>query len=349
MSKHPMFQILQQEASLDTILAFIKQLLRLFAQNLRSILVLALLGSLLGLAVGFLKPPKRSAEVILAAEEEGASGFEGLMAQFGLDAGGSNPGGVFQGESLVKVFLTRNMLERTLLSEVEIHGDTVVLANYLFPKTKLGKKRAFEGVQFSADRRANDALTDSALYELQKLARSKMLSVTKPDKRQGIIHVKAIHRDPMVALRLSETLVKTVSDFYVETLTKKSRFNLEVLQAEADSVQRLLNSNLAESAIESDLNVNPIRQTLRITQNRKLIDLQVSVALYGEVVKNLKLAEIQLRKQTPLIQIIDRPQQPLDVVGFLWWEWLMYGSLGGAMGGLLLAYRKAGVQQEELA
>lgn len=340
MSKHPMFQILQQEASVDSIIEFIKQLLRIFVQNLRNILIFALIGGLIGLAVGFLKPPKRSAEVILAAEEEGASGFEGLMAQFGLDAGGSNPGGIFQGESLVKVFLTRSMIERTLLSKVEMHGDTVVLANYLFPKTKLGKKRVFKEVQFSHDRSQHDALTDSALFELQKLARAKMISVNKPDKRQGIIHVKATHHDPLVALRFSETLVKTVSDFYVETLTKKARFNLEVLETEADSVKKLLNNNLSESAIESDLNVNPIRQTLRINQNRKLIDLQVSVSLYGEIVKNLKLAEIQLRKQTPLIQIIDHPVQPLDVVGFLWWEWLTYGSLAGLMGALFLAYRK---------
>lgn len=347
MSKHPMFQILQKEASVASIWQFIQLVLRLFVQNLRTILVLALLGGLVGLAVGFLKPPKRSAEVILAAEEEGASGFEGLMAQFGLDMGGSNPGGIFQGESLVKVFLTRSMIERALLSPVEVHGDTVLMANYLFPQTKIGKKRVFKEVKFLDDRSQQDALTDSALYELQKYVRGKLLSVNKPDKRQGIIHVKTTHSDPMVALRFSEILVETVSDFYVETLTKKARFNLEVLQTEADSVQQLLNSNLSESAIESDLNVNPIRQTLRVNQNRKLIDLQVSVALYGEVVKNLKLAEIQLLKQTPLIQVIDRPLQPLDVVGFLWWEWLMYGSIAGAMGGVFLAYRKTSNFSEE--
>jgi uncharacterized protein involved in exopolysaccharide biosynthesis len=271
------------------------------------------------------------------------------MAQFGLDGGGSNSSGVFQGESLVKVFLTRNMIERSLLNKVEIRGDSVVLANYLFPQTKPGKKKVFKKVQFSADRSKHDLLTDSALYELHKFVLSKMLSVNKPDKRQGIIHVKTTHNDPMVAMRFSETLVQTVSDFYVETLTKKARFNLKVLQEEADSVQRVLNINLEESAIESDLNVNPIRQTLRITQNRKLIDLQVSVSLYGEVVKNLKLAEIQLRKQTPLIQIIDSPREPLNLVGFLWWEWMMYGSIAGAMGALFLAYRKTTNYREEEA
>jgi hypothetical protein len=342
-----MFQMLQQEASIGTIWQFLLYVLQLISKHIRTILLFAVLGGLLGLVIGLVKPPKRSAEVILAAEEESASGFEGLMAQFGLDMGGMNPGGIFQGESLVKVFLTRNMIERTLLSKVAVAGDSVVLANYLFPHTKPGKKRVFKTVRFSADRSEHDALADSALYLLHKFVRSEMLSVTKPDKRQGIIHVKTVHRNPHLALLISENLVEQVSEYYIESLTKKARSNLAVLQSEADSVQRLLNSNLAESAVESDLNINPIKQTMRVGQNRKLIDLQVSVALYGEVVKNLKLAEIQLRKQTPLIQIIDRPQQPLDVVGFLWWEWLMYGSLGGALGGLLLAYRKAGVQQEE--
>ncbi len=344
-----MFQMLQQEASIGTILQFVVYLLQIVKNNLRSILLFVVLGSALGLVVGFLKPPKRSAEVILAAEEESASGFEGLMAQFGLDMGGMNPGGIFQGESLVKVFLTRSMIERTLLTKVAVNGDSVVLANYIFPQTKPGKKRVFKGVQFSADRSQHDALTDSALYVLQKFVKAKMLSVNKPDKRQGIIHVKTTHRNPQVALLFSEALVEEVSDFYIESLTKKARSNLAVLQAEADSVKALLNTNLSESAIASDLNINPIRQTLRVGQNRKLIDLQVSVALYGEVVKNLKLAEIQLRKQTPLIQIIDHPAKPLDVVGFEWWEWILYGGLGGLLGGMFMAYRKTTQEEEEVA
>jgi hypothetical protein len=91
--------------------------------------------------------------------------------------------------------------------------------------------------------------------------------------------------------------------------------------------------------MESDLNVNPLKQSLRVNQNRKMIDLQVSVALYGEIVKNLKLAEISLRKQTPLIQVIDSPIMPLDESGYEWWEWTVLGLL---MGFILLDFSFTG-------
>ena len=54
----------------------------------------------------------------------------------------------------------------------------------------------------------------------------------------------------------------------------------------------------------------------------------------GELIKNLKLAEIGLRKQTPLIQIIERPHYPLEHVGLRWWQYV----LGGLGLGLALAF-----------
>jgi len=101
-----------------------------------------------------------------------------------------------------------------------------------------------------------------------------------------------------------------------------------------------MNQNLSSNAMESDLNVNPLKQSLRVNQNRKMIDLQVSVALYGEIVKNLKLAEISLRKQTPLIQVIDAPTMPLDESGYNWWQWMLIGMLMGFILFGFLIYKK---------
>ena len=139
---------------------------------------------------------------------------------------------------------------------------------------------------------------------------------------------------------LSETLLNQVSEYYIEILTKKSRQNLSILQAESDSIKQVMNQNLSSNAMESDLNVNPLKQSLRVNQNRKMIDLQVSVALYGEIVKNLKLAEISLRKQTPLIQVIDSPTMPLDESGYEWWEWMVIGMLMGFILFGFFIYRK---------
>jgi hypothetical protein len=58
-----------------------------------------------------------------------------------------------------------------------------------------------------------------------------------------------------------------------------------------------------------------------------MIESQISVALYGEIIKNLKLAEIGMRKQTPIIQIVDYPQFPLNRVGMPVWQWAAIGAL----------------------
>ena len=95
-------------------------------------------------------------------------------------------------------------------------------------------------------------------------------------------------------------------------------------------MEALLYSNMYRSAEAGDINVNPLHQRLRVDQNRALVDLNVTVALYGEIVKNQKLAEIGLRKQTPLIQVIERPIFPLNRNGLNWWQFMLVGAAFGA-------------------
>ncbi|HMM12878.1 MAG TPA: hypothetical protein PKE03_12355 [Bacteroidales bacterium] len=278
-------------------------------------------GLLLGYLAGhFLITPKYRALYIIAAEEEQTPGIERLAAQIGFDMGLTNPGGVFRGESLVQLFLTRSMLERALLTPIEHNGITTTLAALFFAATPHSRKQVFREVKFIPHQRGKDILADSALYLTQKYVREKVLSVDKPDKKMGFIHIRCTHADGRLAAAFSQTLISTVKDFYVESVTTKARNNVDVLRNEADSVQKLLMGNLVASASAFDLNVNPVWESMRIAQNRSAINLQVSVALYAELMKNLKLAEIALRKQTPLIQVIEQPMFPLERAGLKPWQ-----------------------------
>jgi hypothetical protein len=56
-------------------------------------------------------------------------------------------------------------------------------------------------------------------------------------------------------------------------------------------------------------------------------------------VKNLKLAELALKKQTPLIEVVDVPHFPLKKTGLSFWMYLAVGAmcgLGISVGGLHL-------------
>jgi hypothetical protein len=339
MTKDKWSDVLHSEISLASLSSFVVLVTRTFFANLKLIILMSVVFSLLSLLYGsILSPRKHKAEAIIVTEEQGPSGWESLLAQFGLDVASSSTAGVFQGESLVKFFQTRNMVESTLLTKVKFKNDSVLLAQLVWPQTKHAGKKIFKDVNFQPDRSKQDAITDSALFLTYQFVRKKMLGVNKPDKKQSMIHVTVVNRDPFLARLFNETLVTTVSEFYSQTLTEKARENLAVLKTETDSVYSILNDNLFRNAYESDLNVVPLRQTVRIAQNRAMIDLQVSVALYGELQKNLKLAEISLRKETPLIQVIDPPQFPLERTGLSWWQWAAIGAVMGFLIALYLTY-----------
>jgi len=120
--------------------------------------------------------------------------------------------------------------------------------------------------------------------------------------------------DELFAKEFNNKLVEMVNKFYVQTKTKKSLENVQVLQHQADSVKAVLNSSIGgvASAMDAAPNANPQMQTLRVASQRKQVDVQASSAVYGEIVKDLEIAKITLRQDVPLIQMIDMPVVPLE-------------------------------------
>ena len=293
------------------------------------IILAALLGVLAGGLWGYLHPQKHQARMLIAVEDDDSNGWQNLLSQFGIDVGGNNPGGIFKGESLVRLFKTRSRVESMLALEMTFDaGKTSSIAARLLASSKHGRKAIFSEIQLPSDRSTYSPLQDSLMAELYEEVITEILAVDKPERKLSLIEVSCTHEDKYLAKAMSEALVAQTSKFYVDVLTKKTRINLDVLQREADSVRMVLDENLRSSASNTDLNVNPNRASLLVNQNRSLVELQISVSLYGEIIKNLKLAEIGVRKQTPIIQIADEPAFPLRRTGLKLWQWVLGGALG---------------------
>jgi hypothetical protein len=292
----------------------------------------SVLGALIGAGYGYMHPQKFKATLLIAVEDDDSNGWQNLLQQFGIDVGGNNPGGIFKGESLVRLFTTRNQIERTLLQNVSFaDGAEDILANRLFQQSPLAKKPSLQGVNFHHKRSDFSPLEDSTLMLLYHYMVDEVIAVDKPERKLSLIQLTAVHQDKYLAEAITNELITQCSVYYVELLTKKARLNLDVLRRESDSVRYIMNEHLVNSAASTDLNINPNRASLRIDQNRSLVELQISVSLYGEIIKNLKLAEIGLRKQTPIIQIVDVPQFPLPKVGLIWWQWSLVFGLTGTL------------------
>ena len=238
----------------------------------KGLIVVLILGAILGFTYGILNPRKYQAEMIIAVEDDDSNGWQNLLQQFGIDVGGNNPGGIFKGDALIRLFSTRNMVERTLLQEVEFgDGTTGMLANRLWAQTKMSKAEIFKGLSFPADRSLFTPLHDSAMMLLYRHTAEEVINADKPERKLSLIMLRATHTDKYFAHAYVTTAIDQTANYYVELLTSKAKSNLRVLRREADSVQILMQQNLVNSASSSDLNINPNRAALRVDQNRALV------------------------------------------------------------------------------
>ena len=90
--------------------------------------------------------------------------------------------------------------------------------------------------------------------------------------------------------------------------------NVEILQKQADSIRAELNSAITGVAAAGDnvYNLNPAFNVKKTPSTRRQVDVQANTAILTQLVANLELSKVSLRKETPLIQVIDRPILPLD-------------------------------------
>ena len=315
------------------------------------IVICGAIGGGLGIYNAYSKKSIYKAELTFALEDEkmgGISGALGLASQFGLDLGGSG-GGAFTGDNLLVLMESRSMVEKALLTPVKIKGKDMTLAELYIDFNELRKgwetNPVLKNIRFSpgVDRATFSLQQDSILGTFYKQILQNNLRVGKKDKKLSIISIIVNSTNESFSKFFTEVLAKEVSDFYVGTKTKKSFQNLAILQYQTDSVRRALNSAITgvASSVDVNPNPNPARQVLRVPSQRRQVDVQANQAILTELVKNLEISKVSLRKETPLIQVIDSPILPLEKEGFSRFKGLITGGiLGGFFAVLFLLIRK---------
>jgi hypothetical protein len=291
---------------------------RFFRSQWKPLVLSLVVGAGLGAGYSQLKDPVFHAETSFVLEEEGMGGIgqmSGIASLLGVNLGGiGGTNGLFQGDNIMELYRSDRMLEETLLSPFD---NKKLLVDRFIEFEELEKKWAstidLSGLTFSPSKESHGVKQDSVLKEIAKIIREKQLVVVKPDRKLSIIQVNVSSKDEGFAKLFNETLVSKVNTFYLETKTKKTGENLRILQIQADSVRAILDQSLGTLAAEQDRipNANPLLSTATVNGRRKQVDVQTSAAVFQEIVKNLEMAKISHRINTPLIQLIDSPRLPL--------------------------------------
>lgn len=335
------------QISLKELILKIKEWNSYILSQWKIIVLTGILGATLGLAYSYIKKPIYTANISFALEDEksvggGIGGALGLASSFGLDLGGSG-GGIFSGSNLIELFKSRSMVEKTLLSPVYVNGHAISLAEmYIHDnewREKWTDKPKLTTIQFlpNTNRKEFTRAQDSIMGVIYEELLKKALSVVQKDKKISIINVDVSSQDELFAKYFCESLVKEVGDFYVETKSKKARINMAILERQVDSIRRELNGAITGVAIANDntFNLNPALNVRRAPSARRQVDVQANTAILTELVKQSELAKVTLRKETPLIQVIDRPILPLHKERFGKIKGIF---LGGFLGGFFAVF-----------
>ena len=279
-----------------------------------------------GAAYNYYKAPSYKASLMFAIDDEGgdANGYLNLAAQFGISLGSGGGGSAFKGENLLELFKSRYIIEKTFMNECIVDGKKDLMINHLI-KYDFDN---FKNSKFSINNRTY--YQDSVISVIYKsIVRDKM-DVSRVDKRLIFVSASFKSHNQYLSKQFVEQLLDNVIKFYTETKTKKTRQNVSVITKELDSVKALMTGAIYKSASDNDLNVNPLRQLLRAPIQRTNVDAQVYTIAYGEIMKNLEIAKMNLMKETPLVQIIDRPILPLEkdklgrLTGLIVWGFIAF-------------------------
>jgi hypothetical protein len=308
------------------------------------IVIIGLTGGAVGLGASYIVKPTYTAHLSFALIDKGggASGLASLASNFGLGSLFGGGGSAFSGDNLLQILQSRHAVESSLLSATEFQGDSLTLMDAYIRFMEMNKswkkskdpQLANLSFPIGQDRETFSRMQDSVLYEVYyRFVNSRLLKVTRRDKKISMVTVDFKSHNEQFSKDFVEMLMERTYEFYKHTRTAQSRVNVDVMQRTADSIRNLYETAMLHGAEISSVNVNMARQLAAVPRMKHENDAQMYAAVYGEVLKNLETLKLDLARETPLVQIIDKPRFPLkkEKLGRI-----KGVALGGFIGGVLI-------------
>ncbi len=316
----------EKELSLKDLFQQFKELIRYLTRQWKILLIVGVLFGVLGLIYALLKKKQYEAQLTFVLDESRGGGLLGsyssIASQFGVDLGssGGNGSGIFNEDNIMEFLKSKLMVERTLLSSLEVDGQNITLADYYIQIYGLKSKWKEHHPELNEFRfplqSPTDSLNrvqDSIMTQLYMQIVKNNITADKPDKKLNFIAVKTTTLNEEFSKIFTERLVSEATRFYIETKTQRSQQTVSRLQAQADSILSELTQKTFQAAESEDLNQNPVLKVATVKTEYMTRDKAILQTMYGEVVRNLEMAKMSLSEETPVIQVVDVPRYPLTV------------------------------------
>jgi hypothetical protein len=282
-------------------------------------------GVLLGLLIGIGIEIKRSREgtvkskIIFILENDNGGGGGGLAdIASSLGIGGATAGtSLFSGENFQELLKTRIIYRKALLTKVKYGNQEDYFGNIFLEHCQLKDNEwGHLPPQFFTYRFNNPDLNSlspedkNLLNTIYSYLKDNTV-VTQSNSKSSFQTLSVEMKSDTLAYVWSKLFLKTVTDYYIETKTKKSKELLKVMENRVDSLQSALYYTQGKLANYNDQNQQIIFQRARIIAERLQMTSSQLQGLYFEASRNLDNLKFSLVKEAPLLTIIEDTELPI--------------------------------------
>ncbi len=283
-----------------------------------------ILFGVIGLALGYFyvkkKGPLYESYMTFSMDEgasDGSGGLASIAAQFGIVGNSSN--NIFSGDNIIEIIKSRRIIENVLLSVDTFNNKPQTMIDYLLKcrlKRSLFSKNKKSVYKFPAGiKKPQLSYTqDSMLYSVYKSISEKYLEASRPDKKLNIYMIKYQSEDEVFTKKFTDKILKATTELYIELKTKKGESTISALEQRVEGVRSNLSSSLSSKASFQDANINPALANAQVPIQKQQIKIQANGAAFQELNKNLEFARFQQLQNTPLLQVIDEADYPMEKV-----------------------------------
>ncbi|HMU73064.1 MAG TPA: Wzz/FepE/Etk N-terminal domain-containing protein [Ferruginibacter sp.] len=163
------------------------------------------------------------------------------------------------------------------------------------------------------------------------------LSFSAKINKNGILELHYTNSNRQLVREVSYIYIEKLSQFYIELKKKKAQIDYEFSIKKADSLLAVLNQ-LDKRAIaldESTFFTNEGLQRYSIPKVNLAQDKSTVQSQYYYAVNNRESAAYRLQKETPIIEALDKPEPPYDLVKKSKIVYVLIGLILGTILGML--------------
>jgi hypothetical protein len=304
------------------------------------------LGFLTGLGVEIYRNTnslKKTKIVFNLETENGSNGLGDLAATFGI--GGLNSGSsIFSGENFKELLRTKNIYRKAILTKVKVGNREDLFGNIFLERSDLKnhewsdlpedfyKHRFKTGNLDSIDVQDKNIINTISIY----LNDNTDIYLENPKASFQTLSVET--RDDTLTHVWAQLYLKTITDYYISTKTKKSKELLVLMDKRVDSLRSALYYTQGKLANYNDQNQQIIFQRARIIAERLQMNSSQLQAMYFEALRNYDNLKFSLVKEAPLLTIIEDSELPIFVLPYRWGKIMLIGTLLGFLLGCFFAY-----------